>query len=97
MCLFFLSDTLDMNKDIELVSSEMLEMFRIRDDSNCIEVSRNETKKIVSSYVKLLTIDTVELFRGMIDERTFERDLNQRWEIKAIDKFVEKTFFNSQH
>ena len=97
MCLFFLSDTLDMNKDIELVSSEMLEMFRIKDDSNCIEVSRNETKKILASYVKLLTIDTVELFRGLIDERTFERDLKQRWEIKAVDKFVDMTFFKSQY
>ena len=57
----------------------------------------NETKKILASYVKLLTIDTVELFRGLIDERTFERDLKQRWEIKAVDKFVDMTFFKSQY
>lgn len=101
ICLAFLCTGITEDIDIKLIADEMKKSTKSNSSSNINEISKkyeipkNITKNIIESYVKLLTVDTIDHFKFLIsDSRKFKVEYSDKWERSAIEKYVEITFFN---
>lgn len=55
--------------------------------------SKTEFKTIIETYIRMLTIDTIDYFKYFsMNPTEYEQELQSEWEVNAIDTFVEEMF-----